>query len=107
MKRKTFFEIAIKNLKTVGTFTYSSKYLIKQTLKPDHIVSALPMVVLPKELVHQILETSAKQLPPGGYFTQITYSLFDKNLYKKYFKNVELKYTPLNFPPAFTYICNN
>jgi len=184
VKRKTFFEVAIKNLNTVGTFTYSSKYLIQQTLKPinfkkdlnivelgagngcitqtllnqmtansrlfsfeinpnfveiikqtitdkrlelcmqsaelfpevlqlngihqpDHIVSAVPMVVLPKALVHQILSTSAEKLPAGGFFSQITYSLFNKSLYKQYFKRVELKFTLRNFPPAFTYVCSN
>lgn len=33
-KRGTFFSEAIKNLNTVGTFTYSSRFLINKTIQP-------------------------------------------------------------------------
>ncbi len=179
-----FFFEAIKNLKTVGTFTYSSKSLIKTTISPinfsedvvivelgagngcftklllermspgskiiafelnpnfckmmeeeiqddrltiicdsaekikpvlkaagykyaDHFVSALPFVVFPEKVRDQIIYDAITSMKVNGKFCQISYSPVHLAYYKKVFGNVDLKFTLLNFPPAFSYICTN
>jgi len=183
-KRGTFFSEAIKNLNTVGTFTYSSRFLIHKTIQPidfskditlvelgagdgcftkillnkmtanskiiafelsgsfvemlrenikddrltiidesvelldyylkeknitevDHVVSALPLVVFPEEMVESILNTCISYIKPGGYFVQISYSTLKLHLLKKWFNNVKVKYTIRNSPPAFSFWCKN
>lgn len=83
---------------------YLKEYDIK---KVDHIVSSLPMAMIPNGIVKNILTVVKKVLEPTGMFMQYQYSL---NAYKKLkntFKKVEVNFTPMNIPPAFVFICND
>jgi len=183
-KRGTFFSEAIKNLNTVGTFTYSSRFLIDKTIQPidfskdiiivelgagngcftktmlnkmtansriiafelssyfvdmikaeidddrlliiddsvelleyflnkegitevDHVVSALPLVVFPDELIDGILKDCTNFIKSGGYYVQISYSTLKLDHLKMWFNNVKTKYTIRNGPPAFSFWCKN
>lgn len=75
--------------------------------KADYIISSLPLTVFNKELKNNILDESVKCLNNGGEFIQFQYSLNALKLLKSKFKNVDLKFTLLNIPPAFVYRCSN
>lgn len=83
-------------------------YLFKNNIqKADYIVSSLPLAIIPKSSVKNILKVVIKVLKPEGAFIQFQYSL---NAYKKLrdtFKNVDLTFTPMNIPPAFIFTCTN
>ena len=67
----------------------------------DYIVSSLPLRLFDKAHRTKILDISSK----SKKYIQLQYSPFlGKNL-RVYFKNVRTKFVPLNFPPAFVYIC--
>lgn len=72
----------------------------------NHIISSLPLTIIPKEISENILEASCKTLKCNGLFMQYQYSLTYYNKLKTVFgKGVSLQFEPLNFPPAFVYKC--
>lgn len=72
----------------------------------DTVISSLPLSILPKELSKNIIKKSYKIIRDKGQFIQFQYSInFLKQLKSVFNKNVELEFEPLNFPPAFVYIC--
>ncbi|WP_075340607.1 class I SAM-dependent methyltransferase [Tenacibaculum agarivorans] len=73
----------------------------------DHIVSSLPLSIIPKEVSKKILKASYSALKNKGTFSQFQYSLDYFKKMKKIFKkeNVTLHFQPLNMPPAFVYKC--
>jgi phosphatidylethanolamine/phosphatidyl-N-methylethanolamine N-methyltransferase len=83
-------------------------YLSKNNItKVDYIVSSLPFTVISNGVVRNILNVAKKVLGPAGSFIQYQYSL---NVYRRLrttFKNVDLNFTPMNFPPAFVFTCSN
>ena len=83
---------------------YMSKHGVDQI---DYVISAIPFVIIPKEIVANILEACKKKLKPGGLFVQMHYSLLAKNLYESAFGNVEISFVPLNIPPAFVMVSQN
>jgi phospholipid N-methyltransferase len=78
-------------------------------LHADYIVSSVPLVSLPKQVEENILATSLKALKPNGLFIQFSYSTVLLKKIERTFgeKNVKLNFTPLNFPPAFIYVCKH
>jgi len=73
--------------------------------KADHIVSAVPLIVLPKEVALRIVNESIKCLKPGGLFIQLSYSPLHAKKFEHQFENLKINFTMLNLPPAFVYIC--
>ena len=74
--------------------------------KIDTVISSLPLSILPKELAKDIIKKSHNTLKDKGQFVQFQYSVKFLKQFKSIFKNkVELEFEPLNFPPAFVYIC--
>lgn len=73
----------------------------------DYIVSSVPLVSLPKQVEENIMIAALKTLKPKGLFIQFSYSTIQLKKFERVFgeENVMLKFTPLNFPPAFIYIC--
>jgi phospholipid N-methyltransferase len=71
----------------------------------DYIISGIPFVTLPTELVHQIVSASYKSLKINGLFIQFHYSSLIQKMYQQFFGNVTVKLVPLNIPPAFVMIC--
>lgn len=72
----------------------------------DYIVSSLPFAVIPDEVVAVILDKSHKNLADKGKYIQFQYSLNAKSKLKAIFKKVQTKFTFLNLPPAFIFICS-
>lgn len=75
--------------------------------KADHIISAIPFVILPKDTAKNIVETCRDSLAPKGFFIQMHYSTMLKSLYESIFPKVKMSFTPLNIPPAFVFHCSN
>lgn len=67
----------------------------------DHIISAIPFVVVPEDITYGILGQCKSQLKTGGKFIQVNYSLLKKKMYEKVFGNVRVGFVPFNLPPAF------
>ena len=75
--------------------------------KVDYIISSIPLVTLPKKTTNNILLTSSETLGKNKKFVQLQYSkMMDKRL-KKYFNQIDIKFTPKNYIPAFIYTCYN
>ena len=74
--------------------------------KADHIISAIPFVILPKELAKSIVATCRNHLAPNGRFAQVHYSTILKSMYEDVFPRVNVNFTPLNIPPAFIFHCS-
>lgn len=78
------------------------KYLSEGKVeKADHIISAIPFVMLPDDLTETILNKAFSMLKTGGVFVQIHYSLVLKKLYERIFGNVKVGFVFFNIPPAF------
>lgn len=71
----------------------------------DYVLSSLPLAFIDDKNVCEILNNSKKVLKPKWCFLQYQYFLQNKNDVKNIFWNISYKFTPLNFPPAFVYIC--
>ncbi|GMQ24036.1 rRNA adenine N-6-methyltransferase family protein [Algoriphagus sp. oki45] len=74
--------------------------------KADAIFSSLPFSLISKEATDAILTHSKNSLTSKGKFVQICYSYLLKNLFSKYFSEVQVRFTLKNFPPAFVMICH-
>ncbi len=71
----------------------------------DHIVSSLPLALIKDEVVQDILKTVGSNLKEGGRFLQYQYTLANYRDVKPFFKDVKLRFTWRNMPPAFVYEC--
>lgn len=74
--------------------------------KADHIISSLPLTIIPEKISTEILNKSYQVLENGGTFVQFQYSLTYFKKLKTVFKaTISLDFEPLNIPPAFVYRC--
>ncbi|WP_256760314.1 class I SAM-dependent methyltransferase [Cohnella sp. WQ 127256] len=71
----------------------------------DCIVSGLPFYNFPQQLRNQLMEQIIGALKPGGLFVAFQYSLQMKKQMSRHFKIESIKFVPMNFPPAFVYVC--
>lgn len=67
----------------------------------DHVISAIPFVILPEEDALYIIRAGFNHLKEGGRFLQVHYSLLAKKMYEKVFGVVQIKFIAFNIPPAF------
>ena len=73
--------------------------------KVDAVISTIPLALMSNKAKENIYSSISKILRPGSPYVQIQYSLFSKRELKKNFSKVNLRFTILNFPPAFFYTC--
>ena len=71
----------------------------------DHIVSSLPLALIDDDVVVDILASVKANLRDGGRFLQYQYSLKNYSDLTPIFKDVKLRFTLRNMPPAFVYEC--
>jgi phospholipid N-methyltransferase len=71
----------------------------------DMIISAIPFIVLPEELMHEILKISKDALKVGGIYVQMHYALTLKKMYEELFGNIDTFFVPLNIPPGYVFKC--
>lgn len=82
---------------------FISKYTGEEPV--DVIVSSLPLMVFPEDLRKKVVSESFTLLKKNGKYVQFQYSLQSKKLLESTFKNVSIRFTLKNFPPAFVYTC--
>ena len=80
-----------------------SKYLGSE--KADYIVSGIPLSNLDMKTKVGIISGAKENLKLSGIFLQFQYFPESFSLLKRHFSIVKLKFTFLNPPPAFFYIC--
>jgi phospholipid N-methyltransferase len=100
----------IKNNKLIVINSSAEKIeeeLNKLNLKQiDHIISSLPLTIIPHKVSKKILKVSFKVLKKHGTFIQFQYSLrYFKELKKVFNQPISLELEILNIPPAFVYRC--
>ena len=83
------------------------KELIKLNISEvDHIISSLPLTIIPDKITDVILDECYDILKNGGSFIQFQYSLkYLKKIKKAFKQSISLDFEPLNVPPAFIYRC--
>ena len=69
----------------------------------DCVLSSLPLAVFDKSKREKIIALSCR----SKTYIQFQYNPFLRRKLKKYFRSVEIKFVPLNIPPAFVYISTN
>lgn len=74
--------------------------------KSCHIISSLPLSIIPDGISDKILHRSFSSLETNGTFIQYQYSLtYFKKLKKVFKESISLGFEVLNVPPAFIYKC--
>ena len=82
------------------------KYLAQYNHKDvDYIISGIPFVALPAELSDRIIHVSRDVLRKNGLFIQFHYSTLISRVYRRIFGNLQIRFVPLNLPPAFVMVC--
>ena len=71
----------------------------------DSIVSAIPYIVLPKELANKILSLCKSNLKMNKFYLQVHYAKTKLSLYTRTFGNIETFWVLLNIPPAYVFKC--
>jgi phospholipid N-methyltransferase len=71
----------------------------------DIIVSTLPLWSMNPVHAREIIEAISKWIKKDGLFLQYQYFATNKEDIEKYFTIVKTDWEPINFPPAFIYIC--
>lgn len=72
--------------------------------KTDHILSALPLTLMPNNLKYKIVNACCDHMKTGGSYVQMHYSLSQRRIYKNVFGNIDIQFIPLNIPPAFVMV---
>ena len=73
--------------------------------KLDCILCGLPFFNFPKDVRNILIDQIDQSLKIGGYFIAFQYSLQMKKRLMEYFDIEKIEFVPLNFPPAFVYVC--
>lgn len=72
----------------------------------DYIFSGLPFYNFSPIMRLQLIRQCKEALKPGGKLIAFQYSLQMRKLFAEHFKIESISVVPLNFPPAFVYVCS-
>lgn len=70
----------------------------------DAVISSVPITFLTKEESDQLIARSFELLRPGGWMSQVLYTIHHLPKFKKHFKRCTARMV-WNVPPAFVYQC--
>ncbi|WP_336790286.1 class I SAM-dependent methyltransferase [Paenibacillus sp. MMO-177] len=73
--------------------------------KVDCIFSGLPFFNFSADMRLHLIRQCIAALKPGGLLIAFQYSLQMRRLLSEYFEIERISLVPLNFPPAFVYVC--
>jgi len=65
----------------------------------DHLVSAVPFMMMKNDFVIDYLNKNKKFIKKGGSFTQVHYA-YKRRFYERIFGNAKVHFVPANVPPA-------
>jgi phospholipid N-methyltransferase len=74
-----------------------------QNLKPNFVISGIPLANLGREKAVDLIETIHLALDEGGMYIQFQHSLLDRKKIRARFPNLRTVPVFLNFPPAVVY----
>jgi phospholipid N-methyltransferase len=94
-----------KNFPSVHLITGDAEDILKASSNFDAIISGIPFAVMEPTKRDRMFTLIGERLSPGGMFVAFQYSLSSKTELEKLFKDVQVKFSPLNIPPAAVYIC--
>lgn len=69
--------------------------------RPDCVISGLPLTLLDDRTRDTILTIAVR----SGRYIQLQYTPVMGKDIRRFFSEVRLKFVPLNFPPAFVFVC--
>lgn len=72
----------------------------------DYVISGLPLAIIKKDCVNEILNGCVSSLKEDGKYIQFQYSLASKRTLQRYFSKVDLSLAAVNLPPAVVYTCS-
>lgn len=83
------------------TGQYLQRFGVEQV---DYVVCGLPFSSLPRRLGWRILEHTQHLLQPTGKLILFQYSLQNKKLFNKFFRQLSEAHVLLNLPPAYVLV---
>jgi phospholipid N-methyltransferase len=75
--------------------------------KADYVVSGIPLATLSRSEFKRLCESVNAILRPGGVFIQLQLSLVSYGRLRRFFREVNVRFTFRNTPPAFMYSCRS
>lgn len=93
------------NFPNVNLIVGDAENVLGESQPFDAIISGVPFTVMDPAKRERIFELIKRKLAPGGVFVAIQYSLSSKAELERNFRNVKVKFSPLNLPPAAIYVC--
>lgn len=78
------------------------KYVVEAEV--DCFISSIPVTLIPKEVVMEVLQKSYKALRAGNFFCQVLYSPFHKKKFSAIFDEVKIK-RAASVPIGFIHHC--
>jgi phospholipid N-methyltransferase len=94
-----------QNFPNVRLVTGDAEDILKTSTGFDAIISGIPFAIMEPTKRARMFSLIGERLSPGGMFVAFQYSLSSKTELEKLFKDVQVKFSPLNVPPAAVYIC--
>lgn len=100
-------EISDKRLVLIhDSAEYIKKYVQAEGFESaDYVVSSIPLVWLSDDLNERIINNIQTILKPSGLFLQLSYTITTYKKFNHQFPKIQFKFTPLNLPPAFVFVC--
>lgn len=92
----------IRESNALSLVSQLKKYNIQEV---DYIFSGLPFYNFSPVMRLQLIQQCKEALKPGGKLIAFQYSLQMKKLLSEHFEIESISVVPLNFPPAFVYVC--
>ena len=77
------------------------KYVVEEV---DCFISSIPVTLIPKEVVKEVIQLSYDALKPGHFFCQVLYSPFHKKKFSAVFDELDIKRVP-SVPVGFVHHC--
>lgn len=71
----------------------------------DAIISCLPLTLMREEERLRLFASIGSVMAPDGIFVAFQYTPLLVPVLKRHFRTVEMRFAPLNVPPAFVYSC--
>jgi phospholipid N-methyltransferase len=78
---------------------------LQRKISYDAVVSGIPFASMDKQKRLRIFKLIQRQLNPNGLFIAFQYSLYTKRELESIFSKVDIRFSLLNLPPAFIYVC--
>jgi phospholipid N-methyltransferase len=94
------------NFPDVRLVTGDAEDILKASSGFDAIVSGIPFAVMEPAKRARMFSLIGERLNPGGRFVAFQYSLSSKTELERLFKDVRVKFAPINVPPAAVYVCS-